>query len=414
MSHKPLSHTLWLSRLNDHLKNESYAGCTAKHCVAIGRAFLAFLEKQHMTLHSVQPTHVQKFLQQALRRFQRRHGHLPAYRQWRSIYTAPVHMLLRLVYGQWPPTPKPVTRVERLQHQLCQRYVCWLLEVRGLAAETVFSRRREAHRFLAWLHTNRLGLAVLRVTHLDRYLKERAHGLRRSTINTVTGSLRSFLHWLHSIGQASRDFSTVVVRPSMYAFASIPSTLRSQDMEKVLAIARQEVTAKGIRDYAILMLLSKYGMRAGEIVGLRLEDIDWRKEVIRVHHSKTGVTSYLPLLPEVGNALLGYLQKARPETSFRQVFIRNFAPYRPFPRGGSIYNIVRRRLDAAGVITSGKRGPHVFRHARAVSLLRARVPLKEIGDVLGHRSTLSTMAYLKLAMEDLRAVALDIPLEVQA
>jgi integrase/recombinase XerD len=226
--------------------------------------------------------------------------------------------------------------------------------------------------------------------------------------------IRVFLRWLHSTGRTNRDLSTVVIAPSLYSLESIPSALRAQDVDKVLTAVRHDDTAKGARDYAILMLLSKYGMRAGEIVALRLDDIDWRKQVIRVHHAKTGATSYLPLLLEVGNAILEYLQRARPQTSFRQIFIRNRAPYRPFPNGASLYSVVRKRLDRVGVVTAGRRGPHAFRHARAVSMLRARVPLKEIGDLLGHRSVISTLTYLKLAEEDLRAIALEIPVEVKA
>ncbi len=162
------------------------------------------------------------------------------------------------------------------------------------------------------------------------------------------------------------------------------------------------------------MLLSKYGIRAGEITALRLDDIDWHKEVIRVRHTKTGVVSYLPLLREVGDAILKYLQKARPKNSFREIFIRDRAPYRPFQNGRSLYSLIRNRVDVAGVVTSSKRGPHAFRHARAVSMLRAAVPLKEIGDVLGHRASSSTMTYLKLATEDLRTIAMEIPEGVRA
>jgi integrase/recombinase XerD len=120
------------------------------------------------------------------------------------------------------------------------------------------------------------------------------------------------------------------------------------------------------------------------------------------------------LAPEVGEAMLQYLQKSRPKTSLREIFIRCCAPHRPFKNGSGLYSLVRRRIDAAGVITTGKRGPHAFRHARAVSLLRARVPVKEIGDLLGHRSANSTLIYLKLATEDLRSVAMEIPTEVKA
>jgi integrase len=162
------------------------------------------------------------------------------------------------------------------------------------------------------------------------------------------------------------------------------------------------------------MLISKYGLRSGEITTLRLDDVDWRKEVIRIRHSKTGAISYLPLLPEVGEAILKYLQDSRPKTSFREMFIRACAPYRPFKGGSSLYRLVRHRIDAANVIAAGKRGPHAFRHARAVSMLRAAVAVKDIGDLLGHRAADSTLVYLKLATEDLRAVALEIPTGVKA
>ena len=108
----------------------------------------------------------------------------------------------------------------------------------------------------------------------------------------------------------------------------------------------------------------------------------------------------------VGEALLDYLRGGRPQTDHREVFLRARAPYRPLQ---CIYSDLRRRLHAAGVEPPGKCGPHIFRHARAVELLRASVPQKIIGDLLGHRSTEATNSYLKLATEDLRAVALDVP-----
>jgi integrase/recombinase XerD len=416
MSDQPLSRAQWLSVLNNHLENEQYARGTAVHCVAIARMFLVFLENRRIALGSVQPLHVEKYLQHALRIFRGRYGHLPAYKDWRSAHTAPVHMLLRLAHGQWPPAPKPSTPAAKFRHQIDQRYAQWMVDIRGLAPTTVLDRCKEVRHFLDWLglRASPAGIAALTIADVDRYIKERAASLRRSSVSTVAGWIRVFLRWLHATGQTNRDLSTVVIGPSLYAFESIPSSLRSQDVEKVLDVTKQDDTATGIRDYAILMLLSKYGLRAGEVVALRLDDIDWRKEVVRVRHIKTGATSYLPLFPDVGNAVLKYLQKARPKTAFREVFLRDRAPYRPLPRGGSLYSSIRKRIDVAGVVTSGKRGPHAFRHARAVSMLRARVPLKEIGDVLGHRSTISTMTYLKLATEDLRAIALDIPVGVQA
>jgi len=107
--------------------------------------------------------------------------------------------------------------------------------------------------------------------------------------------------------------------------------------EKILAVTRQDRTRKGIRDYAILMLISKYGIRSGEMATLRLDNVDWRQEVVRIRHSKTGATPYLPLLLEVGEALLKYLQGSRPKTSFREIFICVCAPHRPFRCGSSLY-----------------------------------------------------------------------------
>ena len=137
-----------------------------------------------------------------------------------------------------------------------------------------------------------------------------------------------------------------------------------------------------------------------------LDDINWRAETLRIGHSKTGAHSLLPLMEPVGEALINYLRRGRPKTDAREIFIRARAPYRPLSR---IYSEVRRRLESAGVKPYGKRGPHTFRHARAVSLLRSSVSPKVIGDLLGHRSTEATIPYLKLATEDLRAIALEIP-----
>jgi site-specific recombinase XerD len=226
----------------------------------------------------------------------------------------------------------------------------------------------------------------------------------------VTYHLRCLLRFVHATGRTGSDFSLCVTSPTLYALESIPSCLTSEEISTVADSTRKDQGPKGLRDYAILTLLSTYGLRAGEIVRLKLEDIDWRADRIRVLHSKTSAHSFLPLLPTVGDALLEYLRRGRPLTDAREVFIRTCAPYQGFAQGSSLYTVIRGRLDAAGVQPVGKRGPHAFRHARAVSLLRAGVSQKVIGDVLGHRSAASTTPYLKLATEDLRDVALEIPM----
>jgi integrase len=184
--------------------------------------------------------------------------------------------------------------------------------------------------------------------------------------------------------------------------------LRHEEVQKILEITRRDRSRTGLRDYALLILLAIYGLRAGEIVALRLEDINWKKESLYVRHSKTGSLSELPLLREPGEAVLSYLERSRPKAEHREVFLHNNAPYGPYTP--SILNcVIAARLKAAGLTPLSRKGPHALRHARAVSLLRAGVPLKTIGDVLGHKSANSTAVYLKLATEDLRAVGLNIP-----
>jgi integrase len=163
-----------------------------------------------------------------------------------------------------------------------------------------------------------------------------------------------------------------------------------------------------------LTLLAIYGLRAGEIATLRLENVDWRGQRLLIQHRKTGKETVLPLLAQAGEAILAYLRRGRPQTSAREIFIRAKAPHQPFRDGSSLYALVDRRLQRAGIEPKGKRGPHAFRHAHALRLMRHGVPLKTIGDVLGHQAPTSTTIYLRLAMEDLRTVALEIPVTLEA
>jgi integrase/recombinase XerD len=407
MSDQSFGHEMWLSRLKDHLEQERYAARTAARCLVVARHFLASLQKQNVDVSKAKQADVERYLQQERRKYYHRHGRSPGYKGWRGVYTSSVHMLLCLAQGH-RPLSKPT---EEVQQELCGTYAQWMTGARGLSQLTISDRSAEARRLLSWLgkrHTQN-GLAALTLGVVEAYLKDRTRSLCRRSLKSMATNIRSFLRWLHWNGKTICDLSPAVITPSFHAFESIPSALRAEHVERVLDVTRQDCTPKGIRDYAILLLISTYGLRAGEITRLRLDDIDWRKDAIRIRHSKTGNTSYIPLLPEPGEALLKYLQKSRPRTSFREVFLRCCAPYRPFKEGSSLYGLVRHRLETAGVIASGKRGPHAFRHARAVTMLRAAVPVKQIGDLLGHRAADSTLVYLKLATEDLRTVALEIP-----
>jgi site-specific recombinase XerD len=323
-------------------------------------------------------------------------------------------MLMRLVHGHWPVAAAPATAIEAFNSDLVQGYDAWMRELRGLAPITRSARTAQALEFLAALGSRAAqeSLTQLGVRDVDAYVQQRCKGFRRRTIESCTVRLRSFLHYLHGSGRTALDLSRTVIGPRIYDAEHIPSALRPEEVQAVLEITRQDFSPTGRRDYAFLKLLATYGLRAGEIVALRLEDINWKKEILRVRHSKTGAGSELPLLREPGEALLSYLEKARPESERRELFLHVWAPYQPYKNGSILHCVTGARLKAAGITPLGRKGPHAFRHARAVSLLRAAVPLKIIGDVLGHKSAESTAVYLKLATEDLRAVGLDIPREV--
>jgi site-specific recombinase XerD len=321
-------------------------------------------------------------------------------------------MLLRLVRGRWPPQAPPATGEELAIQQSVTAFDAWMKDLRGLSPSTRRHRRSEMLQLLEWLYDRNKDAATVTIDDLDLYVAKRAVAMRRNSTAEMVATLRSVLRYLHEHGPLARDLARLMKGPTIYALEGIPSTIRPEDVQRALAALKQDRSPTGRRDYAIWMLLTTYGLRGGEIKALQLSDIDWRHERLRIRHGKTGAYSELPLLRAPANALLDYLRRGRPATAARTVFLRAQAPYRPLSYGTHLHGVVSRRLAAVGVVPISKHGSHALRHARAVSLLRGGVSLKVIGDVLGHRSAQSTAAYLKLATEDLRSVALDLPVQV--
>jgi integrase/recombinase XerD len=404
-----------LEEFESHLRTGRYAAAIQRRYLWIAQRFVDYLGRKCIAVEAARAPECEDFLQWELRSWRRRHGRNPRNSfAWRRRCRTAMNVFLRLVHGHWPVIATPVTAIEAFHRDLAQGYDAWMRELRGLALVTRSTRTTQALEFLTELGPRgaQESLAHLGVRDIDAYLQQRCKGLRRRTIEGYTVCLRSFLRYLHGSGRTARDLSSTVIGPRIYDDEQVPSALRPEEVQAVLETTRLDCSPIGRRDYAFLTLLATYGLRAGEIVTLSLEDIDWQKEILRVRHSKTGTVSELPLLREPGEAVLSYLEKARPESERREVFLQVRAPYQAY-KGGSILNcVIGARLKMAGITPRGRKGPHAFRHARAVSLLRAAVPLKIIGDVLGHRSAASTAVYLKLATEDLRAVGLDISKEV--
>ena len=402
-----------IEQLEVHLKTNRYAAAIQRRYLSFARRFVDYLEKKSVPIETVHMPEavLEEFLRWEVRCWRRRQGRHPRNLvEWRRRYKDAIHMFLRLVHGHQTVVAVPATALDAFHHDVVQGYDAWMRELRGLASITRSTRTTQALKFLTALGScgDQESLTQLGVRDIDAYVQQRCKGLRRRTIEGYTVCLRSFLRYLHGTGRTALDLSGTVMGPRIYDDDHIPAALRPEEIQAVLEVTRQDSSPTGRRDYAFLMLLATYGLRAGEVVALRLEDINWKKEIIYVRHSKTGADSELPLLREPGEAVLSYLENARPQSERRELFLQLRAPYGAYT--GSILNsVIASRLKAAGIIPLGRKGAHAFRHARAVCLLRAGVPLKIIGDLLGHKSAESTVVYLKLATEDLRAVGLDMP-----
>ncbi|MBI1956565.1 MAG: tyrosine-type recombinase/integrase [Acidobacteria bacterium] len=401
-----------LERFRQHLTEQHFSASVIPSMMSAVRVFLRFLQNRSIPVEIVTPEHLASYLGFRLVEFQRKHKRCPRnVTQWRYDRTGSLRRYLRFVRGRWPEEKAAQNEAEAFRRQVCASYGCWLTDLHGFSPETLRKNGHAAGVFLEWLRDrgSKESLRRLTLSDLDAFLAWRNQGLRRATRRGVSNCLRSFLHFLYAEGFIERDLSVAVSSPTLYRFESIPSAFTDQQVERLLDLTRKDRTALGLRDHAILLLVATYGLRAGEVVRMKLEDIDWRRDRIRLKQSKTRAELLLPLTPEVGEAILNYLRRGRPKTHLREIFIRARAPHGSFTCGSSLYTVFQRRIQQAGIQPEGKRGPHAIRYARATSLLRASVPLKSISDLLGHRSAASTEVYLKLATEDLRSVALDVP-----
>lgn len=288
------------------------------------------------------------------------------------------------------------------------RYAAYLESQKGLSQSTVGSHRYWTERFLRFLRCpqDATRLPTFQIADVDRFVEQEGTRLQAGTQQLLAGVLRSFLRFLYLSGELSTDISSLVTSPRHYRLQSLPRVLEWDDVQKIIDSVDLSTKA-GPQHYAILLLLVSYGLRAGEVAGLRLEDIDWRKEVIHVGPGKTGKGLYLPLTTPVGNAILAYLKDRRPASKYREIFLLTCAPWTPL-KSANIGYVVRRHIKLAD-LDPPHRGPHLLRHSFATHLIRRGATLKEIGDLLGHRDPGSTHIYTKTATDQLREVALEIP-----
>lgn len=283
-------------------------------------------------------------------------------------------------------------------------FAAWMRHDRGLSEATAGNCCRESGRLFVWAATRNLTLADMTVGDVDEYLAARiADGsLRRTSARTAAGCLRSFFRFAEMRNWCRPGIAGFIMPPLVYPDRPVPKGFDRDEVERLLATTEGS-TPVDFRDRAVLTILATCGLRAGEVGALRIEDIDWERDMLRVFRPKTGRTDTFPLTPSVGNALMDYLLKVRPVAGReRALFLTLQAPFRPL-NSGVIGMIVRSRANRLGI--TGKRlGAHALRHAAAQRLVDEGCGLKTIGDFLGHSSPSATATYAKVDLASLRPV----------
>ena len=283
----------------------------------------------------------------------------------------------------------------------------FMRDERGLSAVTIDTRCHQIGRFLSSLPRRLRSIHAVTLLDVDRHLIERSkRGWSRASLGTLTSSLRAFFRYAATQRWCEQGFANGIDSPRIYADEGLP---RGPDWSQIQALIAGTAGADPIstRDRAVIILLALYGLRRGEVVRLRLEDIDWNAELLRVLRPKQCRIQHYPLIVPLGHALIRYLKDVRPRCTAREIFLTMKAPLRPLSPGG-VTSIIRNRLRSLRV-QSVPRGPHSLRHACARHLLDEGFTFKQIGDQLGHRRASSTSVYAKLDLRALREVG-DLPL----
>jgi site-specific recombinase XerD len=283
--------------------------------------------------------------------------------------------------------------------ELVTRFKAWLRKHRGASDATIKLYARDAAGMITALGSDPTGW---RPNHVRTYFMERASGCGGGTIEKMTTSLRAFLRYLVVDGLCQAGLDNAVPTYAHWQLADMPRYLSAEQVNRLIAACDGATSARR-RDRAIVLLLARLGLRAGDVAQLRLSDIEWQTGSLRV----TGKSRYevrLPLQQDVGDAIAVYLEGRPSVRASDHVFLRTIAPCRPFRRGDGISSVVKRVMKRAGIATPVK-GAHVLRHTAATEMLRHGVPLDKIGLVLRHRGVDTTAYYAKADVALLKQVA---------
>jgi site-specific recombinase XerD len=384
------------------LAEHGYQARCMYHRVPLLVRFAAWAHQRGATELNALAGHVDRFIQRQLRQRVRPCESTAARRKYIQDIRQPIEQFLRVVRVDGLPPGR--SHVGGPLVHWAPHFFAHLQEERGLSATTIEGYATQLRLFERFVTAHCLeGPQALTPTVLDTFLAERRTHVCARALGSTCAALRAFLRYLYRERLVTRDFSAVIEGPRTYRLSEIPRSITADEVHRTLGrIDRRSSVGK--RDYAMLLLLVVYGLRAREVAALTLDDVDWHTEVLHVRARKAGHAATYPLAVEVGEGLLDYLQHGRPPHATRHLFLRMVAPH-----GAVTHPLVARRathaLRQAGVNVA-RPGSHTLRHSCAQRLVDAEFSLKVIGDYLGHRRASSTRIYSKVDLEALRDVAL--------
>ena len=376
-----------------HLRDDGYAERTIRKKRTIARAFARWAKRKGIATIELNDGHVDAFVRRLPR------GEKPRLK----LELAAV----RLFLGYWRATagvqcPAPQAPASSTA-SLLQQYEHHLRNNRGLAENSLRVYWPLIRTFLASKLAGSGFPQSLKALTIRDFVIAQTRNRSAEYVRLLATALRSFFGFLFLSGHVPVDLSPAVPRVCKYRQSTPPAFLAPEQVSSALA-AMDRSTPRGRRDYAILLLLARLGLRAGEIVSLELDDVCWRTaEVIVCGKGRT--VERLPLLRDIGEALAAYLRKDRGVSKSPRIFLRMWAPRIGLTGPAAVGHIVRLALARAGIRRSGRGAAHLFRHGLATRMIRQGASLPEIAEVLRHRSPMTTSGYTQVAFEALREVA---------
>jgi site-specific recombinase XerD len=287
-------------------------------------------------------------------------------------------------------------------------YAVHLGQHRGNPEVTIHKKLDHVGKLLEHLGHSGKSWRQLSLPDIDAFLIACARRYARSTTADIASTVRSFARFLLASGRIRADLADAVISPVQPRFERPRRALPWEDVQRLLR-AVDTSTARGLRDHALLLMMSTYGLGAGEVIGLQLQDIDWNAGTLQMSRPKTAVNFALPLLPSVGNVLARYLRHGRPpHTPTRHVFVQMKVPFGAFAASSAVRHVLIKHAKVAG-IQAPYLGSHVLRHSNAARQLDVGTKARVLSDLLGHRDSESVSAYVRIATQSLREVSLPVP-----